>query len=116
MQQFANAVASASVASSPASVFALALVSTLSCVDAVGLLLKAKLFSLGLSLIDNTHLHFPVAVSSVSSLSSKTPITNLTWCRRAYYMPVNITTLVRVHSQTYSGARVIDEIWVIKKQ
>jgi hypothetical protein len=36
----------------------------------------AKLFSLGLSLIDNTQLEFPVAVSSLSSLSSKTPITN----------------------------------------
>jgi len=31
-------------------------------------------------------------------------------------MPVNKTTLVRVHSQTYSGAVVIDEIWVITKQ
>jgi len=36
----------------------------------------AKLFSLGLSLIDNTQSEFPVAVSSLSSLSSKTPITN----------------------------------------
>jgi len=67
-----NAVASAaSVASSPTPVFALALFSTLSCVDAVGLVLKAKLFSLGLFLIDNTHLHFPVAVSSLSSLIPK---------------------------------------------
>jgi hypothetical protein len=38
-----------------------------------------------------------------------------TWCRLAYNMPVNKTTLVRVHSQTYSGAVVIDEIWVIAK-
>ena len=38
-----------------------------------------------------------------------------TWCRLAYNMPVNKTTLVRVHSQTYSGAVVFDEIWVIAK-
>lgn len=38
-----------------------------------------------------------------------------TWCRLTYKMPVNKTTLVRVHSQTYSGAVVIDEIWVIAK-
>ena len=42
----------------------------------VGAGLKAKLLNLGLSLIDNTHLHFPEAVSSLSSLSSKAPIIN----------------------------------------
>jgi hypothetical protein len=30
-------------------------------------------------------------------------------------MPVNKTTLVNVHSQIYSGAVVIDEVWVIPK-
>lgn len=38
-----------------------------------------------------------------------------TSCRLDYNMPVNKTTLVRVHSQTYSGAVVIDEVWVIAK-
>jgi len=35
------------------------------------LFLKVKLYNLGLSLIDNTHSQFPIAVSSLSSLSSK---------------------------------------------
>jgi hypothetical protein len=39
---------------------------------------KNKLYNLGLSLKDNTHSQFPVAVSSLSSLSSKAPITNPT--------------------------------------
>jgi hypothetical protein len=39
--------------------------------------IKNKLYNLGLSLIDNTHSQFPVAVSSPSSLSSKAPIANI---------------------------------------
>ena len=66
-----NAVASASIASSPTSDFALALVSALSDFDVVAASLKNKLYNLGLILIDNTQSQFPVAVSSPSSLSSK---------------------------------------------
>ena len=66
-----NAVASASVASSPTPAFAHAPVSALSGVDFASVGLKAKLYNLDLSLIDNTHSQFPVAVSSPSSLSSK---------------------------------------------
>jgi hypothetical protein len=63
-------------ASSPAPFFALAPVSALSGAEVVATGLKPKLFNLGLSLKDNTHSQFPAAVSSVSSLSSKAPITN----------------------------------------
>ena len=66
-----NAVASASIASSPTPVIAHAPVSTLSGFDVGAAGLKIKLYNLGLSLIDNTHSQFPVAVSSLSSLSSK---------------------------------------------
>jgi hypothetical protein len=38
--------------------------------------LKIKPFNLGLSLKDNTQSQIPVAVSSLSSLSSKAPIVN----------------------------------------
>jgi hypothetical protein len=69
-----NAVTSASVASSPSSVFALTPVCALSGADVVAADLKAKLYNLDLSLIDNTQPQFPVAVSSLSSLSSKTLI------------------------------------------
>jgi hypothetical protein len=71
-----NAVASASVASSHAPFFAHAPVSALSGFDVGAAGLKIKLHNLGLSLIDNTHSQFPVAVSSLSSLSSKAPITD----------------------------------------
>jgi hypothetical protein len=70
-----NAVASASVASSPTPVFTLFPASALSGVDVVAAGLKTKRFNLGLSLKDNTQSQFPVAVSSLSSLSSKTTIT-----------------------------------------
>ena len=73
-----NAVASASsVASSLTPVFTLAHVSALSGVDVAAAGLKVKLYNLILSLIDNTHSQFPVAVSSLSSLSSKVLITDL---------------------------------------
>ena len=80
-----NAVASAATAaSSPTPPFALAPISTLSAVDVAGTGLKAKLLNLGLSLIDNTQSQFPVAVSSLSSLSSKAPITNPTLACRSF--------------------------------
>ena len=77
MQQFVqNAVASASVASSPSPNFALASIKALGGADVKATGLKAKLNNLGLSLIDNTQSQFPIAVSSPSSLSSKAPIAN----------------------------------------
>jgi hypothetical protein len=66
-----NAVASASVASSPTPVFTLAPISALSGVDVSAAGLKTKPFNLGLSLKDNTQPQFPIAVSSLLSLSSK---------------------------------------------
>ena len=72
-----NATASASsVASSPTPVFTLAHVSALSGVDVAAAGLKTKQYNLILSLIDNTHSQFPIAVSSPSSLSSKALITD----------------------------------------
>jgi hypothetical protein len=71
-----KAVASPSVASSPIPDFDLAPISTLSVVDVTAAGLKAKLNNLDLSLKDNTQSQFPVAVSSLSSLSSKAPITD----------------------------------------
>ena len=67
-----NAVASASVASSPTPIIANAPISTLGGVDFAAAGLKTKQYNLILSLIDNTQSKFPVAVSSPSSLSSKT--------------------------------------------
>jgi hypothetical protein len=84
-----NAVASASVASSPAPIFALALVKALSSADVVGAGLKAKLNDYGLFLIDNTQSEFPVAVSSLSSLSSKAPITNPARACRSFQRKLN---------------------------
>jgi hypothetical protein len=57
-----NAVASASVASSPTPAFAYASISALSGVDVAAAGLKAKLYNLGLDLKDNTHSQFPIAV------------------------------------------------------
>ena len=76
-----NAVASASVASSPTPIFTLAPISALRRDNVLAAGLNAKLFDFGLSLIDNTHLHFPVVVSS---LSSKAPITNPTHACRSF--------------------------------
>ena len=71
-----NTVASASVASSPTPDFAQAPISSLNGVYVATAGLKAKLNNLELSLKDNTHPQFPVAVLSLSSLSSKAPITD----------------------------------------
>jgi hypothetical protein len=70
-----NAVASASVASSPASVFVIAPVRALNSSDFVAADLKTNPFNLILSLKNNTQPQIPVAVSSLSSSSSsKAPL------------------------------------------
>ena len=71
-----NAVASASAASSPTPVYALAHMNAHSSVEVADAGLKPKLPNPDLSLKDNTQSQIPIAVSSPSSLSSKALIVN----------------------------------------
>jgi hypothetical protein len=63
-------------------------------------------------LIDNS---LEINIDSVTKKQIDVHVPADTWCRTAYIMRENNTTLVRVHGQTYSGAVVIDEKWVIAK-
>ena len=65
-----------STASSPAPVFARASVSGLSGADVVAAGLKNNRLTVGLALKDNTQSQIPEVLSSLSSSSSKAPITN----------------------------------------